>query len=200
MMLAVLAAVLFAGWRSRRVPALLWYFVAQAAYALVVFPARFFLSDTSVFYAIIYATMTGVVLLSIVRIAWNAVITRQNSWRAVAIVGLLSVTVGRVAFMELDHPARYYDCIGIIEASALFWAALVLGAVSPYIIRWKVSFTLAILWFCQSWFRYGFYTHIPDKFWLALNWRIPPVLCIIGFILIGKFLDYDEMSQPQLEL
>jgi hypothetical protein len=193
----VLAAVLFAGWRSRHVPVLLWYFISQAVYAVVVFPAGRLLGDTSVPYSVIYAILTGIVLASVVRIAWNTATTRQNSWRAAAIVGVLAITVGHVAFKELDHPARYYDWIGIVEASVLFWAALVIGATAPYIGRWKVAFTLALLWFGQAWFRYGFYTHLPDKFWLTLNWRVPPLLCITGFILIGRFLGHEMREMRQ---
>lgn len=182
--LAIVGSLVFAlwNWPPRCVSLYLW---AQLIYALTVFPVNHFWHDTSLVYTFVYVSATALVFAAIANIVLGAVRTRQNSWKAFGIVGVLSVTLGRLAVLGLAHPARYYDWIGIIEGCFLFAAALTLGAVAPYLERTDLALVLAGLWFAQAWFRIGFYLHLEE--WGKWNWRVPPLLGIVGFVLVGAF-------------
>ena len=181
---AVIASILFALFYPQ--PSRVVLYLYACLYGdLVIFAANQFWGDTSKVYAVAYAVMTGLILLAIGNIVLEAVRTRQNSYKALGLVFVLSVTLGRLCFAGLGHQAHYYDFIGIIEGAFLFGAGLTIGYLAPYLERTSLGLTLACLWLGQSFWRLGFYLHVESAEWLRLNWRIPPLLGILGFSLLG---------------
>jgi hypothetical protein len=178
----VLAAICFAGWRTRFVPSLFQYFFAQALYAMVIFPLNWFYGTSSTIYAVAYTLLTSFILLAVGRIVTEAISEKQNSWRGAALAAILAVTMGHMAWSGMPG-IKYYYVIGVIEGTALLWAGLVLGSLAAYTECWDIALTLAALWISQAVWRWGFYLHFPG--WLRLNWVVSPLLCIIAFVIIG---------------
>lgn len=161
------------------------YLYAQLYGTLLLFAVNWRAGDTSTAYLAAYATVTAVILATVGRIVWDAVLTRQNSWKAVGIVSVLAVTLGRMAFLGLGRLAEAHDYIVIVEGTLLFAAGLTVGFLAPYVERMGLAFLLAGLWMAQSFFRLGFALHITDGQWMENNWRVPPALGISAFLLIG---------------
>ena len=158
------------------------YLWAQLAYALTVLPVLWLWPETSMVYAAVYVLFTGIILATVLGIAWESI---GANWKALGAAITLSLTLGHVAFTGLAHKARWYDWVGITEGVILFGAALIVGYAAPRLKFWDVSLTLAFLWMGQALFRWGFYLHLPDKLWIYLNWVVPAWLGIIAFTLLG---------------
>jgi hypothetical protein len=149
----------------------------------ILFPLGRFAKDTSHLYAWAYAVLTGLILLVVAWIVLEALRKHQNSWKALGIVGVLSVALGRAAMLGIGHTARYYDWIGILEGCCLFAAGLTYGCLAPYLERTSIALVLSGLWLSQSFFRIGYYVLNPA--WAKWNWRIPPIIGTCGFLLIA---------------
>jgi hypothetical protein len=175
-------AILFALWRSDG--RLRWYFLSQATATPILSVTARLYSDTSTTYLWAYTILTGLILACVVALAWEF-----RYWRGMAIAGVLALAVGHFAELGLVWPIKHYEAVGLAEGAILFWAALVLGGTAPYRARPAISFTLALLWFAQALFRWGFILNLPSEEWLAANWFVPPVLCIVAFVIVGVLRD-----------
>jgi len=178
MAVLVLAAVLFAGWRTRHQASLFAYFCVQAAYVPVIWGVERFSGDTSLEYLTAYAVMTGLILTCVVWIASEGL-----SYRSAGFASVLALTVARMAYVSLGHPAKGYEWVQLTEAGILLWAALCVGGRAPYVRNGAVSLVLALLWLAQAFFRLGFILHLES--WLPYNWRVPPILGIVAFLIVG---------------
>jgi hypothetical protein len=158
------------------------YLWAQLTYALVIFPVNYFWGDGSLAYAMVYVLFTGIILATVMGIAWEALGT---NWQALGAMFVVCLTIEHYAIAGLGHAPRWYDWIGITEGVILFGAAMIVGWTAPRMKLWDVSLTLAFLWFGQALFRWGFYLHLPDKLWLTLNWIVPAWLGIVAFTIVG---------------
>jgi multidrug transporter EmrE-like cation transporter len=179
----LLASILFAGCQARHIPSLLCYFFAQALYTAIGYEVYRSYGAGSVAYAVVYSAGTAVILLTCLNLVWEALRGRGYVLRAVVVAGILSLTLGKMAFLGLGHPAKYYDWIGLTEGTLLLWCGLLIGGVSPHTRYAGINLALSLLWIAQALFRWGFYLHFPD--WLMLNWKVPPALCIVGFAVVG---------------
>jgi hypothetical protein len=180
------AAVLFALWRSTG--RLRHYFAAQA----IATPILFALApwDTTRLYLWAYAILTGLILAAIVSLVWDF-----KYWRGMAIAAVLALSVGHLAFAWLPGAPKPSDIVGITEGAILFWGGLVLGGTAPYRAKPLLSLVLAWLWFAQALFRWGFYLHLPSETWLRMNWRVPPILCIVAFLIVGGLCEVQHVPK-----
>ena len=181
----VLAAILWALWRTRKSLALAAYFFAQLAYVPATRYVAWRYGDTSNYYVWTYGLFTGLILLAALNLALRLIFRRRHPWRAIACALVLAITLAHIAFSGLDHPAAYYDYIGISEGVTLAFAGVLLGGVSFWTEKPLLFLCLGLLWLGQCWFRLGFYMHITEQQWLRANWTVPAWLCIGGFALVG---------------
>jgi hypothetical protein len=171
------ASIGFALWRSDG--RLRWYFLAQAVYTVVGSLTYWAFGDTSTAYLAAYSVLTGLILLSVVSLAWDA-----RYWRGMAIAATLAVAVAHLASFGLLSPIRPFEAVGLLEGAILFWAALVLGGTAAYRPNCGINATLSLLWFAQALFRWGFVLNL-DETWLWMNWKVPAMLCVVAFTAIG---------------
>jgi hypothetical protein len=180
------AAILFAGWRTRKSLGFAAYFFAQGSYMLATEYALLRHGETSLYYAWTYAVFTGLILITCLALALPPLWERSYHWRALAIAFVLALTLAHIAFKGLDHPVQYYDYIGITEGSALFLAGMIMAGVSYWTGKPLLFLILGLLWLAQCWFRIGFYMHVTSEAWLRANWMVPTWIGIIGFSLVGS--------------
>jgi len=96
-------------------------------------------------------------------------------------------------------PIEYYDVLAVLEGSTLFGCGLIIGGIAPYLERTGLAFTLCGMWMAQAFFRIGFYTHLVDDRWIKANWLVPPIIGIVGFLLIG-LLSRSAMLNRELKV
>jgi len=173
-----LAAACFAGWRSRHNARLFCYCISFASANVVGRIIAQLSGDTSLEYLTAYAVMTGLILTCVVWIASEGL-----SYRSAGFASVLALTVARMAYVSLGHPAKGYEWVQLTEAGILLWAALCVGGRAPYVRNGAVSLVLALLWLAQAFFRLGFILHLES--WLPYNWRVPPILGIVAFLIVG---------------
>ena len=183
MILALLAAILFALWRSwdNSEQRLFWYFYAQLIYTLLGYGAYKLFGDTSWQYLTVYLLGTSIILVTMARIVWEAV---KRKSKLLGIPGVLSFGLGALAASGL-HPMSLYEWAGVLEGSLLMGCAVVIGYSAYYHARHDIRLILASLWTVLGLFRLGFYLNLPSEAWLKMNWQIPGWSCVMAFTLIG---------------
>lgn len=187
MIALLICSILFAGWHVRNVPILLAYFSAQLLSIVVGYTVYLVYGDGP-FYGIAYATLTCVVLLTLINIAW-----RLAGIHAIALAGLLALTVTRMAYFALGHQPEWYDWIGLLEGGVLFWAGLIVGTSAPFRERTGIHLSLGLLLLSQTAWRWGYYIHMPG--WNELNWIVSPALPIVGFTVIGLLARHEALEE-----
>lgn len=160
------------------------YIYAKLYGNILLFSVNHWWGSTSRVYEVTYACVTAVILGTVLAIVIGALRLKQHSYRGAALLALAFLTFGRWCYVHIEHP-QFSDAIGIIEGSILLWAAMCLGYLVPYMKETGLAATLTGLWFCQSMFRIWFYVSGPSEWFLWLNWKLPPLLGISAFLLIG---------------
>lgn len=181
----LLFAGLFAGWRSTDEPDLFFYFFTKVLANVVLFSLALLLGDTSTLYAWAYACLTGLILVAMGIIAWQAIWRISGSLKLLGIPLALAFGLGRLAYAGMAVPLRFAGWIHLIEGCGLFLCAMLVGCAAPYSRRADVLLILSLWWVTLGTFRLGFWMHVSDPHWLALNWVVPPWLGVAGFLLVG---------------
>lgn len=171
------------------------YLWAKVVGNLILFAVDWLWNDTSKVFLWFYAAVTAMILYMVARIVIAALGTMENHWKAVGAVTVLSVTLARLSFVGLGHPAGVKEIVSILEGVALFASALFIGVLAPRLERTGLAFTLAGCWLAQSFCRIGFYVHFTSALARRLDWRVFPAIGITGFLLIGmiarrRFMGY----------
>jgi hypothetical protein len=186
---ALFASILFAGWRSRRVPGLFMYFCMQALYTIATDIILRRDGETSELYAIVYAAGTGLILVVVAGVVYEIVLTKQNSSRGMVLAGVMAICTSHWLYTYLAGPVGYKTWIQVIEATVLLWAGLVLWGTAPYVERRAVSAVLALLWLSLAGWRWAFVLHVDEaKKYLSWNWQVPGWSCVAAFTIIGLLL------------
>jgi|SRR5882757_9494747 len=140
--------------------------------------------QSSVEYGLAYTLITAAILGTIIAITVEAVQRKQRSWRGSAFMGLIAWSVALLCFFNTS-PVKPLDMVRIAEGAILLWAALTLGCLAPYMDNFALATVLAWWWFAQALFRTYFYVFETNDVMLWLNWKLPPLLGFIAFLLLG---------------
>lgn len=159
------------------------YIYAKMYGNILLFAVNHWWGDKSLFYGIIYVLVTGIVLATVIALVAGIIEHRQNSWRGAAFIALAAWAFALFCYFNMGkHDA--YDLVCIAEGAILFWAGLTAGLLAPYVKNMGIAIVLSGLWLSQSAFRvYHYVWEHPVMEWL--NWKLPPVLGITAFLLIG---------------
>lgn len=179
------AAILYALWQSLPKP-LFWYLVWQLIYTLTVFAtASFFYADTTWQYALVFSAFTVPILWCVCRLTWDSVQWHKAKWLALLTGLLAAIALARLAYLGFPRPIAYWDWIALATGFLLSFAGVSAGLSLPYVPQKRVLAVLTCLWLAQSFWQFGF----PQYFhsWVRLNWDIPPLLCIVAFLFIGRW-------------
>lgn len=180
---AALVSILFALFYPQPERVVKWLY-SQLYGTILLFAINRWYGDGSKVYLATYAVVTAIILGTVLAIVLGSLRLKQHSYRGAALLALAFLTFGRWCYVHIEHP-QFSDCIGITEGSILLWAAMCLGYLVPYMKETGLAATLTGLWFCQSMFRIWFYVSGPSEWFLWLNWKLPPLLGISAFLLIG---------------
>lgn len=150
------------------------YFAAQA----VVIPL-IYLTQHWKAYPYIYAVATGLVLLTMSHITWEAL---GVGWRAAAFIGLLAMMVCRMAYLGSGRAFSHADWIVLIEGFLCAWMGIVVGFLAPYLPHTGTMFTLGLGWLGMALYDFGWIIHWPH--WLGVNGWLPTAIVLASYVIV----------------
>jgi hypothetical protein len=159
------------------------YLYAKLLGNLTLFAINALLGDSSNTYLVCYLLVTGIILLAVAGIVLDGIRSAQNSFKPLGPILVLSGALIRLATLALGHPAHIQDMVGIAEGAFLFAAGMSYGCLAPYLERTYLALVLGGLWIAQAFWRIGLYVHLPA--WRSFDWRVPPLLGVIAYLLLG---------------
>lgn len=103
----------------------------------------------------------------------------------------------RLIWLELGTPTPA-EYVHILEGTFLLWMAIGLGASAPYLTRHQrgPALSLALLFFFQALFRWGFCLHIKSETWIRANEIVPFLLSSSVYLWVG--MRCREVNRQQL--
>ena len=180
----LLVSCFFALWRSYKSLHFLLaeYFAAQLIYIPLTRITAWYYGDTSTEYLWAYILGTLLIFVPMGRIAIRASRDYGYPARALGIALTLTLVLGRLCVMAVPS-MKTYHWVGIVEGCFLFFCGLLVGLPAGKCRRADLI-VLSLLWFSLGLFRLGFYWHLSEP-WLSLNWQVPGILCVLGFLAVG---------------
>jgi hypothetical protein len=173
----------------------LWYLCLQVVSLPTLYACLWLYGMNSTIYIAFYATLTGLILLSMVAIAWSALWCRQYRLRPAAIALVLALVIGRRSFVGLERPMRFEDWIVLAEAVVLLWAGILVAYVARYRAMQWAFFTLGVVWIGYALWDFGLILNYPD--WLMADWYVPSAWLTLGFTVLGFLLRFSHEAHAE---
>src|SRR5262249_2791176 len=149
-----------------------WYFWALLVQGLATPVAYARWGNNATLYLWIYALTTAPILLAAFNLAWTSLDLHENRLRLMAIPAVLTVTIVRLAHVDLPKPLHAADWLVLAQAGILAFSGMIYGAKAPYLARQQASaFILGQLWVVRAVFDLGYELHLP--YWEKFNSWVP---------------------------
>lgn len=180
MMLAAILCTLFGA--TAQVPGRIKaYLVAVCAAAPVLWIGDWLLGETSFGYALEYAAVTMIILLTILAITFSEKMTVLT-----AVIGsCIAILMILLTYGQMPRPVPFYDWFYLAEGAILGGCGASLLFQSWQLPRKDIYAALALLWLLQAAFRLEFALNAKETAWLWLNQHVPQLLVCAAFLWIG---------------
>lgn len=137
--------------------------------------------DKSLAYLIAYLASTSVVLVAIGIFSWDFLKSLLRPSHGAAMALLASLLTGKLAYLGALRTLGFDDWIVLVEGVVLLTCGIIAGYTAAYRVDWSYSLIFCLLWLAQGTFDLGW---LLNDF-RSVNWTIPPLLGLLGFLSLG---------------